>query len=61
VTQVVRRVISDVSRYYKSCIRNNSSHNENQSTTALLLYPARTRWGTYLGYCSRRDGARNSG
>jgi len=22
------------------------------------LYPAWTRWGTYLGYCSRRDGAR---
>jgi len=27
----------------------------------ILLYPVRTRWGTYLGYCSRRDGARNSG
>jgi hypothetical protein len=26
----------------------------------LLLYPARSRWGTYLGYCSRRDGDRTS-
>ena len=25
-----------------------------------LLYPARSRWGTYRGYCSRRDGARTS-
>jgi hypothetical protein len=23
----------------------------------LVLYPARSRWGTYRGYCSRRDGA----
>jgi len=29
--------------------------------TLKLLYPVRTRWGTYLGYCSRRDGALNSG
>jgi len=27
----------------------------------LVLYPVRTWWGTYLGYCFRRDGARNSG
>jgi len=26
-----------------------------------MLYPVQTWWGTYLGYCSRRDGARNSG
>jgi len=25
------------------------------------LYPVRSRWGTYRGCCSRRDGARNSG
>jgi hypothetical protein len=25
-----------------------------------LLYPARSRWGTYRGCCSRRDGAGNS-
>jgi len=29
-------------------------------TMVILLYPARSRWGTYLGYCSRRDGARTS-
>jgi len=23
-----------------------------------LLYPARSRWGTYRGFCSRRDGDR---
>ena len=27
----------------------------------ILLYPLRTRWGTYLGCCSQRDGARNTG
>ena len=27
----------------------------------ILLYPARSRWGTYRGCCSRRDGARTSG
>ena len=26
----------------------------------ILLYPARSQWGTYRGYCSRRDGARTS-
>jgi len=25
-----------------------------------MLYPARSRWGTYRGCCSRRDGARTS-
>jgi len=25
-----------------------------------VLYPARYRWGTYHGCCSRRDGARTS-
>jgi len=30
------------------------------SASTLLLYPARSRWGTYRGYCSRRDGARTS-
>jgi len=25
-----------------------------------VLYPARSRWGTYRGYCSRMDGARTS-
>ena len=28
--------------------------------TDTLLYPARSQWGTYRGYCSRRDGARTS-
>jgi len=27
----------------------------------LLLYPARSWWGTHHGCCSRRDGARTSG
>jgi hypothetical protein len=26
----------------------------------MFLYPARSRWGTYYGCCSRRDGARTS-
>jgi hypothetical protein len=26
----------------------------------VLLYPARSRWETYHGYCSRRDGAQTS-
>ena len=25
-----------------------------------VLYPAQSRWGRYLAYCSRRDGARTS-
>ena len=31
------------------------------TTLHSVLYPVRTRRGTYLGYCSKRDGARNSG
>jgi len=27
----------------------------------VMLYPARFRWETYRGCCSRRDGARTSG
>jgi len=26
-----------------------------------LLHPARMGWGTYLGCCSQRDGARHAG
>jgi hypothetical protein len=28
---------------------------------SLVLYPGRSRWGTYHGCCSKRDGARTSG
>jgi len=30
------------------------------SLTMAMLYPARSRWGTYRGCFSRRDGARTS-
>ena len=32
-----------------------------ESISTLLLYPARSQWGTYRGCCSRRDEARTSG
>jgi hypothetical protein len=38
----------------------NYSPKQLSSTVDSLLYPARSRWGTYRGYCSRRDGARTS-
>jgi len=38
------------------------SHSENRlMCTIILFYPAWTQWGTYLGCCSQRDRAWNSG
>jgi len=50
-------------RHYR---RNNNNHHHHHplfllhSIFAGLLYPARSRWGTYHGCCSKRDGARTS-
>ena len=37
-----------------------STLNNPRKMVASVLYPARSRWGTYHGCCSKKDGARTS-